>query len=145
MMGESVKDVSLNIAHPSRLLCKSFNYSFDGNVIKLVVPHEGVVVTKLLESRSQIWTGKPGEMFQYTKASNNVDTQVPCNNIDAKVRGLRTYVSSKSDFTMDLSASKDTDECTVFEADLLGVSPPFYFANFFHIAKEVKYSYVFIM
>ncbi|EKX72101.1 hypothetical protein BEWA_045650 [Theileria equi strain WA] len=63
----------IDISHPSRLLCKSFDYSFDGNAIKLVVSNKGVSVSKLVNDTETVWTPSSGEIIDHTKVYINKD------------------------------------------------------------------------
>ncbi|EKX72220.1 hypothetical protein BEWA_046840 [Theileria equi strain WA] len=163
-IGESGRDAYLNIAHPNRLLCKSFNYTFAANAIKLVVSNKGVSVSKLVNDTETVWTAEPGETFDHAKVYLNKDGTPElilvtlrtlsgisrrdyvktengwsvCNNSNAKKKSLRDPVEWKSNFDIDVSASKDADKCTIFEAELLGVTVKHFFPKPSHVAIQVK-------
>ncbi|EKX73508.1 hypothetical protein BEWA_035440 [Theileria equi strain WA] len=165
MIGESGRDASLNIAHPNRLLYKSFDHLFYATSIKLTVPKEGVTVTKVADGSEDIYTLSSGETFEYAKAYLNKDGQpelvlvvakmsggvketylelkdgvwVDCKDKDAKMRSLVSTAEWVSNFDINLSASKDTDKCTIFEAVVLGVTTKHFYPKPGHVAKKVKY------
>ncbi|EKX73868.1 signal peptide containing protein [Theileria equi strain WA] len=163
MIGESGKNVSLNITHPNRLLHKSFNYSFAGNVVQLTVPNNGVSVKKLMDAKKEVWTPGKNEEFGYAKlytkdgkaelvsvtlkTSTTVKEHhlelkdgkwVPRTNSDAKIKSLVEPVQWVSDFNIDLSTYKDTKECTIFETELLGVTTKHFFPKPGNTAALVK-------
>ncbi|AFZ79747.1 hypothetical protein BEWA_025960 [Theileria equi strain WA] len=164
LIGESGKDISLNISHPNRLLCKSFDYTFAGNSMKLMVPNKGVSVSKLMNSTEEVYTLSSGEAFQYTKTYLNKDGNpelvllvtkmsgaskeyylelqngkwVSCNDKDAKMRSLRDPADYISDFELDFSLANSTNECSIFEAELLGVTTKHFFPKPGHLVKKVK-------
>ncbi|AFZ81005.1 signal peptide-containing protein [Theileria equi strain WA] len=163
-IGESGRDASLNIAHPSRLLCQSFNYTFAANAVQLIVPNKGVSVSKLVNNTETVWTAEPGETFDHAKVYLNKDKKpelvllvttlsgtpketylelkdgkwVSCNDKDAKMKNLKDTTEWKSDFELDLSASKDTDKCRIFEAELLGVTTRHFYPKPGHVPIKVQ-------
>ncbi|AFZ80643.1 signal peptide-containing protein [Theileria equi strain WA] len=74
MIEESGKDgLTLDISHPNRLLCKSFDYSFAGNAIKLVVSNKGVSISRLVNGTEEVYTRSSGETFEYARVYLNKD------------------------------------------------------------------------
>ncbi|AFZ81753.1 signal peptide-containing protein [Theileria equi strain WA] len=164
LIGESGEDTSLNISHPSRILCQSFDYTFDGNAIRLIVPKEGVTVTKLVVGTEEVYTLSSGETFEYAKAYLNKDGRpelvlvtldnssgdskkaysrsecgkwVACTNSDAKMNGLRTPTGARFCTSVDLSLANSTDECSIFEVELLGVTTRQFYPKPGYLAKEI--------
>ncbi|EKX73054.1 hypothetical protein BEWA_016150 [Theileria equi strain WA] len=163
MIGESGRDGTLNISHPSRLLCKSFDYTFAANAVRLVVPKKGVSVTKLMNDTEEVYTLSSGETLQYVDAYLNKDGNPelvlvtlrtssglsrrdyvksegkwePCSNSGAKIKNLVVISNWESDFGLDVSTT-DTKECSVFEAKLLGVTTKHFYPKPGHVAIQVK-------
>ncbi|EKX73077.1 104 kDa microneme-rhoptry antigen precursor, putative [Theileria equi strain WA] len=165
LIGESGKNASLNISHPSRILCQSFDYTFDGNAVQLIVPKRGVTVTKLVVGTEEVYTLSSGETFEYAKAYLNKDGRpelvlvtldnssgdskkaysrsecgkwVACTNSDAKKKSLRDPADYISDFELDLALANSTDECSSFEVDLLGVTTKYFYPKPGYLAKEIR-------
>ncbi|EKX72251.1 hypothetical protein BEWA_047150 [Theileria equi strain WA] len=142
----------------------SFEYHHDGLHTKLIVPHDGVVVTQLLESESMIWTGQPGETFGYAKAYLNKDgapelvlvakrdnsgtkytyysrskvlVWSECDNFGDKMDNLRAPVKATETFVLDVSVSQSVPECSIIKTRLFGVQTKLHFTNPGHLAKEV--------
>ncbi|EKX72589.1 hypothetical protein BEWA_050570 [Theileria equi strain WA] len=163
-IGESGKDASLDLASPSRLLCKSFEYSFAGNAIRLIVPNKGVTVSKLLNGTEEVYTLSSEEEFDHTKVYLNKDGKPElasvtlktssgvshkayskngggwtfCADSETKMKGLRTSATFKSNFTMDISSVTSTKECTVFEVYLLGVTTRHFYPKPGYVSIKVK-------
>ncbi|AFZ80800.1 hypothetical protein BEWA_002070 [Theileria equi strain WA] len=164
MIGESRHATSLNIAHPNRLLCKSFDYTIAANTVQLIVPKKGVSVSKLVNGTEEIYTLSSGETLQYVDAYLNKDGKAElvfitlrtlsgvsrksyvkdgngwtvCNNTDAKMKNLRDPAEWISNFEVDISLDKDTNECSIFEVDLLGITTKHFFPKPGYHAKKVK-------
>ncbi|AFZ79873.1 hypothetical protein BEWA_027220 [Theileria equi strain WA] len=170
-MGEAVKsnsntprDAYLNIAHPNRLLCKSFDYSFSGNAVKLVVPKKGISISTLVNGAEEdAYTLPSGETFGHARVYLNKDGRVElvlvvtrtsdtpketylelkdcnwrqCSNIDAKIKSLRDLANYISDFDIDISATS-SEKCTIFEVDLLGVTTRHFYPKPGHVSTKVK-------
>ncbi|AFZ79928.1 hypothetical protein BEWA_027770 [Theileria equi strain WA] len=164
MMGESGKNVSLNISHPNRLLCKSFDYNFAGNAVQLIVPNKGISVSKLMYENGTVWTPGYDEEFGYAKTYLNKEGKAElvsvtlktssgilrrdymkgysgwtsCSNTEERMRSLRTSTTFKSNFTMDIALANSTKECSVFEVDLLGITIRHFFPKPGYVAEKVK-------
>ncbi|EKX72205.1 signal peptide containing protein [Theileria equi strain WA] len=155
----------LNIGHPNRLLHKSFSYSFAGNAIQLVVPKKGVAVIKLVNFRSDIWDARPGEELAYVKVyldqyrkpelilvvTNASDTVkehylelrdeewVDCTGVhEERMKELMDPAQWISNFQIDLSASKNTKECTIFETVVLGISTKHFYPKPGHLLTGIR-------
>ncbi|EKX72161.1 signal peptide containing protein [Theileria equi strain WA] len=164
-IGESRRDgLTLDIAHPSRLLYKSFDYSFAANAVRLVVPNKDTTVTKLVNDTEDVHALSAEEKFDHAKVYLNKDKKpelvllvttlsgaskeyylelqngkwVSCNDTDAKMRSLRDPADYISDFELDLSSVTSTKECSIFEAELLGVTTRHFYPKPEHLAKKVK-------
>ncbi|AFZ80759.1 hypothetical protein BEWA_001660 [Theileria equi strain WA] len=164
MIGESGNDTSLNIARINSSKCQSFDYTFAANAIKLLVPNKGVAVSKLMNGTRTVWTPGDNETFDHAKSFLNKDGKpelvlvvttssgtpketyfelkggkwVSCSNHDAKIKNLKDPVEWKSNFDIDVSASKYTDKCSIFEAELVGVTVKHLFSKPSHVIMKVK-------
>ncbi|AFZ80954.1 signal peptide-containing protein [Theileria equi strain WA] len=165
MIGESGKNASLNIAHPNRLLYKSFDYTFATNSVKLVVPKKGISISTLMNGTEEVYTlPSVREKFDHAKVYLNKDKKpelvllvttlsgtpketylelkdgkwVSCDDHDAKIKSLKDTTEWKSDFEIDLSASKDTDNCSIFEVELLGITTRHFYPKAGYMAIQVK-------
>ncbi|EKX72794.1 conserved hypothetical protein [Theileria equi strain WA] len=158
-------DKTVEILPWAQLPRPSFEYYHDENHIKLVLPQEGVIVTKISESRS-VWTGKTGEVLEYAKAYLNKDGKpgfvrvwkrdssgVKCVNyttgrvygwsefkgdISIKINPLKVPVERKGDFVIDLKKDEDTKKCRIFSVNFLGVPTRSYSPKPGYYATEVK-------
>ncbi|EKX73600.1 hypothetical protein BEWA_036360 [Theileria equi strain WA] len=63
---------------------------------------------------------------------------VSCNNYYWKIAELRKIRLWKSNFELDISLDKDIKECTIFEAELLGVTTKYFFPKAEYAAIKVK-------
>ncbi|AFZ80095.1 signal peptide-containing protein [Theileria equi strain WA] len=159
LIGESGKNASLNISHPSRILCQSFDYTFAGNAIRLIVPSKSVSVTKLMSGTEEVYTLSSEEEFDHARVYLNKDKKpelvlvvttssgasketyfelkggkwVSCSNHGERMRSLVVTTKWESDFTMDISLANSTDQCTIFQVDLLGVTTK-------HLYPKAKYT-----
>ncbi|EKX73670.1 hypothetical protein BEWA_037060 [Theileria equi strain WA] len=156
---------TLKLTKPDDSIYQSFEYYHDDNHIKLVLPQEDVTVTKLLESRSTIWTGKAGETLEYAKVYLNKDGKpgfvrvwkrdssgVTCMNyttgrvygwsefkddISTKINSLKVATEHKGDFVIDLQKDEDTKKCRIFSVNFLGVPTRSYSPKPGYYATEV--------
>ncbi|EKX72399.1 hypothetical protein BEWA_048660 [Theileria equi strain WA] len=159
-------DTTLDISKPDKDKSQSFDYTFAGNAIRLVVPNKGISVSKLVSGTEEVYTLSAGEMLEYIRVYLNKDKKpelasvtlqtssgvlrrdyvksengwVFCTDTDAKMKNLKDTTEWKSNFEIDLSASKDTDECRVFEAELLGVTTKHFFPTPGYHAKKGVYA-----
>ncbi|EKX72222.1 signal peptide containing protein [Theileria equi strain WA] len=153
----------IDISNPDREQCQTFKYSFDGNVIRLVVPEKGLV-RKLAESKSTIWTLSSGEAFDHAKVYLNKDSkpelvlvtlETPyrvshkayykngsrwesCNNHEGKMKSLKVPETLKSTFELDISSADATEKCKIFEANLLGVPTKHIFPKLCYVVVGVR-------
>ncbi|EKX72368.1 signal peptide containing protein [Theileria equi strain WA] len=154
----------IDISALDKKQCKFFNYSFAGNAIRLVVPNKGVSVSKLMNGSETVWIAEEEETFGYAEAYLNHDGKpelilvastssgtsketylelkdgrwVSCNDSEDKMKSLRDPAEWKSDFEIDISASKDTDKCSIFEVGLLGVTTRHFYPEPGHVPIKVK-------
>ncbi|EKX72542.1 hypothetical protein BEWA_050100 [Theileria equi strain WA] len=163
MVGESREDASLNIGHPSRLICKSFDYTFAGNAVQLIVPNKGVSVSKLMNGSEEVWTAEEEEAFDHAEIYLNRDGRAElavlilrtssglsrrdyardengwavCDNSEDKMLSLVVITQCISNFELDLSASSDTKECTIFQVELLGVTTKHFYPKPGHVSSRL--------
>ncbi|AFZ80968.1 signal peptide-containing protein [Theileria equi strain WA] len=154
---------TLNIAKPDEQ-CNSFDYTFTANRVKLIVPKKNTTVIRLVDGEKEIWIPSTGETFDHTKAYLNKDKKpelvlvvttssgaskeyylelkdskwVSCDDHDAKMRSLRDPAEWISNFELDLSLANSTNECSIFETELLGVTTKHFFPKPGYLAKGVK-------
>ncbi|AFZ79965.1 signal peptide-containing protein [Theileria equi strain WA] len=154
----------LDIANPNRLLYKSFNYYFGTNAVQLIVPNKGISVSKLMYENGTVWTPSTGETFDHTKVYLNKDKKPElvlvvttssgaskeyylelkdskwksCTNHEEKMRSLRDPAEWISNFELDLALANSTNECSIFETELLGVTTKHFFPKPGYLAKGVK-------
>ncbi|EKX72414.1 signal peptide containing protein [Theileria equi strain WA] len=154
----------LDLASPNSSQCKSFDYNFAGNAVQLIVPNKGTTVSTLMNGTEDVHALSAGETLQYAnlylnkdgtpelilvtlKTSSGISRRdyvkeegewTVCNNIDAKMRSLRTSTTFKSNFTMDIALANSTKECSVFEVDLLGITIRHFFPKPGHLVIGVK-------
>ncbi|EKX72386.1 signal peptide containing protein [Theileria equi strain WA] len=164
MIGESGKDSTLDIIHPSRLLCKSFDYSFSSNAVQLIVSNKGLSISKLVDGSEDIYTPSSEETLDHTKLYLNRDNEpelilvvttssgtsketylelkdgkwTVCNNSEERMKGLRTSAEWISNFDMDLSLANSTTECSIFEAVLFGITTRHFYPKPGHLVIGVK-------
>ncbi|EKX72570.1 signal peptide containing protein [Theileria equi strain WA] len=143
---------------------QSFDYSFSGNAIRLIVPKKGVTVTKLMNGTEEVYTLSTGETFEYSKLYLNKDKNPelvrvwnrnssglkcvdylkngskwePSRDSDVKIKSLQDPVRQPSIFDMNLSANRDTNTCSVFQVDLLGVTTKHFYPKHGYATRKVK-------
>ncbi|AFZ79592.1 signal peptide-containing protein [Theileria equi strain WA] len=144
----------LDISVPDEEQCKSFDYTFAGNAIRLIVPNKDTTATKLVNGAEEdAYTLPSGETLDHAKAYLNKDKKpelvllvfntpsgisrrdyvksdngwTVCNNSDIKMRSLRDPAEWISNFEIDVSLANGTDEFTAFEAELLGIAIQHFF------------------
>ncbi|EKX72173.1 signal peptide containing protein [Theileria equi strain WA] len=153
----------LDLEKPDDKLCQSFDYNTDGIPTRLIMPKDDNVITSIKEGSLDIWKasgdnvacafvtlrlsdGKP-VIAQLTKNGNGNpmvtflkkdDKWDPVNDYSTEVIKLRKTPKSLEDFTLDISAFKDTDQCTVFQVDLLGITTRHFYPKPGHVAIQVK-------
>ncbi|EKX73419.1 hypothetical protein BEWA_054760 [Theileria equi strain WA] len=154
--------VTLDLTSPDKDECEFFEYSFVANTVKLIVPNKGVSVSKLVNGSEDIYTLSSGETFDHAKAYLNKDKKpelvlvvtrtsgaskeyylelkdgkwTVCDNHGEKMLGLRVPAERTSD--IDLSFKTSTDQCTIFETELLGVTTKHFYPKPGHVAIQVK-------
>ncbi|EKX72183.1 signal peptide containing protein [Theileria equi strain WA] len=147
--------ITLDIAHPNVLLCQSFDYYYDDNLTKLIVPEEGIIISKLMNGKEEVWSPSSGEEFDHAKVYFNKYNEpelvrvlaktlttvkeyyfelnngvwVPSSNSEERMQNLRMISTCTSDLTVDISSTNSTDKCTVFQVNLLGVTTKHFFPN----------------
>ncbi|EKX73049.1 hypothetical protein BEWA_016100 [Theileria equi strain WA] len=155
---------TLDISKPDKDRCNSFDYSLLGNAMKLVVPNKDVSISKLMNGSEEVWTAEEEEAFDHAEIYLNRDGRAElavlilrtssgllrrdyardengwavCDNSEEKMKNLKDITEWISDFNIDLSASKDTDKCSIFEVDLLGVTTRHFYPKPGHNIIEVK-------
>ncbi|EKX72245.1 signal peptide containing protein [Theileria equi strain WA] len=157
--------ITLDIFSLTSSLCQCFGYSFAGNAMRLVVPKNGITVTQIMKGEENVWTPSSGEIFDHAKVYLNKDdepelvlvvaktsTKVKEHYLELKdgeewqdctgnheemIEDLRNPVQCISDFDIDLFAYEDTDECRIFEVDLLGVTTKHFYPRPGHFATRV--------
>ncbi|EKX72078.1 signal peptide containing protein [Theileria equi strain WA] len=154
---------TLNIAKPDEQ-CNSFDYTFTANRVKLIVPKKNTTVIRLVDGEKEIWIPSTGETFGHarvylskdgkaelvlvvTKRADtsketyielNGDNWMPCNNHEEKMRILMAPAEWISDFELDLSLANSTNECSIFEADLLGITTKHFYPKPGYLAKGIR-------
>ncbi|EKX72717.1 signal peptide containing protein [Theileria equi strain WA] len=156
---------TLKLTKPDDSIYQSFDYYHDDNHIKLVLPQEGVIVTKISENRG-IWTGKAGETLEYAKVYLKKDGKlqfvrvwkrdssgINCLNytrgriygwsefkgdISTKINPLKVATEHKGDSIIDLKKDEDTKKCRIFSVNFLGVPTRSYSPKPGYYATEVK-------
>ncbi|AFZ79870.1 signal peptide-containing protein [Theileria equi strain WA] len=155
--------ISLDLASPDKDKSQSFDYYFGTNAVQLIVPKKGVSVSKLMNGTENIYTLSSEETFQYAKVYLNKDGKPelalitlgtssghsqkayskngskwePCTDSNAKMNGLRTPTGAKLCTSIDLSLETSTDNCTIFEVDLLGVKTRQLYPKLGYLATKV--------
>ncbi|EKX73661.1 hypothetical protein BEWA_036970 [Theileria equi strain WA] len=159
----SSSPVSMDIADLDSQNYKHVDYIYDDNHIRLFLPNEGMIIAKLIDGENSIWEAKSDEKFEFAKVYLNKDGKAEVmlitkntpsgverkyytktwtewresKDIGDRVPKLKVFAQQKSDYTIDLSATKGTKECTIFEAELLGITTKHFFPKPGYIAKEV--------
>ncbi|EKX72736.1 hypothetical protein BEWA_012950 [Theileria equi strain WA] len=160
----SEQDDTLDFSNPDKDNSLSFDYSFAANTIRLIVPNKDTTVTKLMNDTEDVHALSAEEKFDHAKAYLNKDKKpelvllvttlsgtpketylelqngkwVSCNDKDAKMRSLMDPADYISDFELDLSLANSTNECTIFQVDLLGVTTKHFFPKPGCAAIKVK-------
>ncbi|AFZ80661.1 hypothetical protein BEWA_000660 [Theileria equi strain WA] len=155
---------TLDISTPNTSQHQSFDYNFAGNAIRLIVPKKGVTVKRLVDGTEEIWTPSSGEEFKHVDAYLNQDYEPKlvlllvegssgmlrksyaknenkweeCKNYYEAIGKLNIQTKRESYFDIDISADKDTEDCTVFEVELLGIPTHSYFPKPGHFATGVR-------
>ncbi|EKX74098.1 signal peptide containing protein [Theileria equi strain WA] len=155
---------TLDISDPDKDKCPSFDYTFAGNMIRLVVPKDGISVYKLVNGREKVWIAEEEEKFDHAKVYLNKDKKpelvllvttlsgtpketylelknakwVSCDDHDAKMRSLVSTAEFKGTLILNIEDDKDTKECTIFEVELLDVAAKNFFPKLGHNIIEVK-------
>ncbi|AFZ79731.1 signal peptide-containing protein [Theileria equi strain WA] len=156
--------ISLDLASPDKDKSQSFDYYFGTNAVQLIVPKKGVSVSKLMNGTEDIYTLSSEETFQYAKVYLNNDGQPelalitlgtssghsqkayskngskwePCTDSNAKMLSLKTPTGARFCTSVDLSLETSTDNCTVFEVELLGVTTKQIYPKLGYFANKVK-------
>lgn len=160
----SRRSSTLDIAKPDRSEYRSFYYHFSGNAMQLVVSNKGVSVKKLVDGGEKIWIPSSEETFRYARTYLNKNKEPefvilvfntpsgisrkdymntengwkPCINSDAKIKNPAAPIPFKSNFELDLSASRNTKECRIFEVAVLGVTTRHFYPKPGNVAMKVK-------
>ncbi|EKX73591.1 hypothetical protein BEWA_036270 [Theileria equi strain WA] len=160
----SSSPVSMDIADLDSQNYKHVDYIYDDNHIRLFLPNEGMIFAKLIDGENSIWEAKSDEKFEFAKVYLNKDGKAEVmlvtkntpsgverkyytktwtgwresKDIGDRVPKLKVFAQQKSDYTIDLSATKGTKECTIFEAELLGITTKHFFPKPGYLAKGVK-------
>ncbi|EKX72075.1 conserved hypothetical protein [Theileria equi strain WA] len=151
----------LDIGRPDSTNYQSFDYNKDGIPTRFIMPKDDNVITSVKEGSLEVWKasgdndtcafvtlrlsdGKP-VVAQLTKNANGHPmvifvkkdgTWKPTNDYSAELKKLRITPKSVIGFTLDISATKDTDKCTIFDTKLYGVPVRFYVPKVgFHATK----------
>ncbi|AFZ80937.1 hypothetical protein BEWA_003450 [Theileria equi strain WA] len=125
---------------------------------------KGVTVTKVVDGDGDIYTLSSGEAFDHAKVYLNKDGKpelvlvvtkradtsketylelkdgkwVSCDDHDAKIKSLKDTTEWKSDFEIDLSLANSTNECSIFETELLGVTTRHFYPKPGHAPIKVQ-------
>ncbi|EKX73332.1 signal peptide containing protein [Theileria equi strain WA] len=155
---------TLDLANPDKDECEFFEYPFAGNAVQLIVPKRNIAVTRLVDGEEEVYVLSTGEMFQYANSYLNTDGTPElvlvtlrtlsgtsrrdyvktengwtfCTYSNVKIKSLKTRSTWISDFNIDLSLETSTDQCTIFETELLGVTTKHFFPKPGYLAKGVK-------
>ncbi|AFZ80943.1 signal peptide-containing protein [Theileria equi strain WA] len=164
LIGESGKNASLNISTPNSSQCQSFDYYYDDNHIKLMVPKKNVSVSKLMNSLENVCILSAGETFDHVKVYLNKDGQpelvLVASNFSSdikynyfakngtkwectlkyteKLKALKIVPAKKTDISIDLNKAEDTNGCIVFNVEPLYVQTRFHLPKPDYHANEVK-------
>ncbi|EKX73294.1 hypothetical protein BEWA_054930 [Theileria equi strain WA] len=156
---------TLKLLKPDYSIYQFFEYHHDDNHIRLVIPRDSLVVTKILNDTKTIWSGKRGEVLEYAKVYLNKDKKPELvlvtlitpsgvlrkdyikgtsNNwkefkgdVSTKINPLKVTTEHKRDSIIDLKNEKDTYECRIFSVIFLGVPTRSYSPKPGYIVKEV--------
>ncbi|AFZ79756.1 hypothetical protein BEWA_026050 [Theileria equi strain WA] len=156
---------TLDISSPDEDKCNSFNYSFADNAIRLIVPNKDTTVSKLMNGAEEdAYTLSSEEAFQYTKLYLNKDKKpelvlvvtkradtsketylelqngkwTVCDNHEKKMKTLKVITEWKSDFELDLASTSSTNECSIFQVDLLGITTRHFYPKAGYLAVKVN-------
>ncbi|AFZ79468.1 hypothetical protein BEWA_023170 [Theileria equi strain WA] len=158
--------ITMDVANLCSQNYKHVDYVYDNNYIRLFLPNEGMIIAKLIDGENSIWEAKSDEKFEFAKVylnkdgkaevmlvTKNTPSGVKCKyytktwtgwreskDIGDRVPKLKVFAQQKSDFNIDLSLETSTTECTIFEAELLGVTTKHFYPKLGYIAKEVMYN-----
>ncbi|EKX72159.1 signal peptide containing protein [Theileria equi strain WA] len=163
-IGDELSGETIDLAVPDPSLYQSFDYFYDNNPVIMVVPVPGRRVVKLVSPEGLLWkssdntllkhlklyldkSGKPVLMYVIMKTSYGMPRQYYSKegdewkvfNGDYKraIDNLRIEPESVTNFSMDISVSTDTDQCTVFNTKVYNVNTRFYAPKHGFHAKEV--------
>ncbi|EKX73941.1 signal peptide containing protein [Theileria equi strain WA] len=154
----------LDISSPNSSQCQSFDYTFDGNAVRLIVPNKDTTVKKLVDGEENVYTLSSGQTLDHAKVYINNDGKaelvivvttlsgtpketylelkdgkwVSCNDKDAKMKSLVSTAKRKSGFELDLASTSSTNECSIFETELLGITTRHFYPKPGHVAIQVK-------
>lgn len=153
----------LQISPPDGLLCELFDYVFNYNPAKLIVPNKHVKVSNLAKGKNSIWTAGCEETFGYAKVypgkyqsefvlvvattpTGVSNKYYECDKGTCKLfEGMihlmaRRVVPSDflSHFTIDLASDESMRECTIFEANIIGITTRHFYPKPGYIAIAVK-------
>ncbi|EKX73432.1 hypothetical protein BEWA_054890 [Theileria equi strain WA] len=160
----TITPITLDLSRVDQSNLEYFEYTHDDNLTQLIVPKKGVTVAKIVRGGDTVWTPEENEKFGYVDAYLNKDKKPElilvvttssgasketylelkngrwesCNNIEERMKGLRTSADYISTFDIDLASTSDTDKCTIFEVDLLGVTTKHLFPKPGLVATQVK-------
>ncbi|AFZ80688.1 hypothetical protein BEWA_000930 [Theileria equi strain WA] len=153
----------LDISTANNTSCKSFYYYQNYIHKRMIVPNKGVTITKLVDGKNDIWTadewnkfgyiqvylkdGKPLLVLLATDSSKGLSERyfvykndkwepfsgdwmsLPPLDVDSQIFGH---------FTIDLASRESTNECSIFEAEILGVTTRYYFPKPGYIAISIQ-------
>lgn len=156
--------VSLDISKCDYKLYESFDYEMLENTVKLILPRDGVSVAKLVHNEDEIYATTPRETLEYAKVYFD-GRKTPCilaitsnssegihekyclknngtweffENYQDQVNTFRVPVRWISNFSLDLSATKDSEKFTFFETGMLGTVTRHFYPRPGHLVVEVK-------
>ncbi|EKX73384.1 hypothetical protein BEWA_054400 [Theileria equi strain WA] len=157
--------VSIDIAQPSSA-CRRFEYIYEDNHVRLLIPHDGVPVVRMFDGKTILWEMTSNQTFEFSKiylnkyrkpelvliatTTNSVELYTrfkktwkgwkKCEDYSNELDKLKITSEANTAFTIHLEDKKDTEECTIFEARMINFYTQFFFPKPGYFAREVMYN-----
>ncbi|AFZ80672.1 hypothetical protein BEWA_000770 [Theileria equi strain WA] len=159
--------VTIDITEKRMDLYKTIHYECEQNSIRLILPHKDIRVDKVASDGIILSEFSSTEALEYIKAYLNIDGKPELvivmftdngnlrsrnyarkkeewernsYNYITMIKDLQFDVSMSCNCLIDVGCAVDNENCTIFDADILGLYTRFFFPKSGHVAREVRYN-----
>ncbi|EKX73608.1 signal peptide containing protein [Theileria equi strain WA] len=156
---------TIDLNNPDSSQCQEFDYYYDDNLTRLIVPLSGRSIKKLKDDANHIWSLGNGETLQHAKAyldkdkkpevvfvvvkkssgisrkyylKNDIGWVETLLSFPDRINLIKTETKNKTDVTIDIGSEKDTEQCYLIPTELLGLQVKMFVPKLDYLVKEVK-------